>query len=140
MARLPFDGAFPITQRWGEHPEWYARFGLPGHNGIDFGVPAWTPLRAPVDGEVWEAQYDGAGFGWYVKLRTPAGEDWLLGHMAHKCWAVPGTWVAEGAYLGCSGNSGYSSGPHVHVGYRVDGFDHSGPWQGWSDPAPALGL
>lgn len=134
MARLPFDGEFPMTQAFGERPDVYARFGLPGHNGRDYGCPVWTPLVAPADAEVIEAAHDVSGYGYYVKLRTPDGEDWLLAHGDHPFGRPVGTWLAEGAYVFCSGTTGYSSGPHVHVGYRAVGTDHSGPWKGWSDP------
>lgn len=134
MTRLPFDGSYPLTQGWGENPEAYARYGLPGHNGLDFGIPLLTPLLAPADGELLESDYDAGGFGWYVKLRTPAGEDWLLAHGTHRSGLVVGSWVAEGAYLLCSGTSGNSTGPHVHVGYRPDGTDHGGAWHGWAPP------
>lgn len=134
MARLPFEESYHRTQGFGEHPEWYAQFGLPGHNGVDYAVPFWTPLLAPADGELIEVEYDAAGFGHYAKLRTPAGEDWLLAHGAHPCKIALGTWLPAGAYVFCSGNSGWSTGPHVHVGYRPIGTDHSGPWHGWSDP------
>ena len=33
---------YKVTQGFGENPGMYARFGLPGHNGIDFGVPEGT--------------------------------------------------------------------------------------------------
>lgn len=138
MAYLPFSGSYPLTQRFGEHPEWYAPYGLPGHNGVDYGCPALTPLLAPADGEVIETGSDPQGYGYYVKLRTPAGEDWLLAHGAHPCVLAQGTWVAAGAYLFCSGRSGFATGPHVHIGYRPVGTDHSGPWNGWTDPAPLL--
>lgn len=134
MARLPFDGSYPLTQGFGEHPEWYARFGLPGHNGRDYGCPVWTPLLAPADGELIETALDVQGYGYYVKIRTPAGEDWLLAHGDHPTHHPLGTWLTEGAYVFCSGVTGWTTGPHVHMGYRRDGTDHGGPWHGWNDP------
>ena len=45
--RLPFDGNQRLTQGFGERPEVYrARFGLPGHNGIDWGMPIGVPILA----------------------------------------------------------------------------------------------
>lgn len=134
MARLPFEGDYPLTQPFGVNADRYVRFGLAGHNGRDYGTPPLTPLLAPADAVIWERGYDAAGYGFYVKMRTPAGEDWLLAHLTHQCGRPEGEWVAEGAYVACSGTTGNSTGPHVHVGYRRDGTDHRGMYQGWSDP------
>src|SRR5512146_433385 len=103
MARLPFDGPYPLTQGFGEHPLWYERYNLPGHNGRDYGTPRLTPILAPADGEVTERGYDRYGYGHYVKLRTPAGEDWLLAHLLHECGYPEGTWLAAGAFVSCAG-------------------------------------
>lgn len=48
---LPVTG-YPVTQWYGEHPENYERFGLPGHEGIDFGTPVGTPVLCSADGVV----------------------------------------------------------------------------------------
>lgn len=134
MPRLPFDGVYDVSQRFGEpHPR-YSRWGLAGHNGVDYALPTNTPLFAPADGEIVEAQYDGSGYGYYVKLRTPAGEDWLLAHM--QLWELPrpGTWVAEGHPLGYSDNTGESTGPHLHLAYRPIWWVRGWPYNGYTVP------
>lgn len=138
MPRLPFDGNYTITQRFGENPNVYSRFGLAGHNGVDFGLPDGTPVLAPDDAEVWECEYDPTGYGYYLKLRTPAGEDWLLGHLHFWHLPMPGEWVAQGALVGYSNNTGFSTGPHLHLGYRPNGSDHRGRMAGWTDPLVPL--
>src|SRR5512139_3646371 len=75
-----------ITQRFGENPQWYARFaydGVPlkGHNGIDFGVPIGTTIQAVADGTTLENSYDPQGFGYYVKLMHAWGHS-LYGHLS----------------------------------------------------------
>ena len=132
--RLPFDGEYRVTQGWGERPNVYAAVGLPGHNGIDFGLPDQTPVLAPDDAEAIEVEFDEYGYGYYVKLRTAAGEDWLLAHL-HP-WHLPrtGEWLASGVMVGYSGSTGWSTGAHLHCGYRPVGVDHSGPWRGWAPP------
>lgn len=132
--RLPFDGSYPVTQGWGEHPGWYKPFGLPGHNGVDFGLPDGTAVLAPADGEAIEVAYDQPGYGWYVKLRTPVGEDWLVAHLHYWRLPRPGEWCPESSLIGYSNNTGFSTGAHLHCGYRPNGADHSGPWRGWAPP------
>jgi murein DD-endopeptidase MepM/ murein hydrolase activator NlpD len=132
------DGDARITQLFGEHPADYAMFGLLGHNGVDLAVPIGTPLKAPEDASLVEAAFDAAGYGWYVKLRTAAGADWLFGHMDGPSPLEIGQAVAAGEGLGESGNSGNSTGPHVHVGYRPDDAYRGGGYAGYVDPLPYL--
>ena len=73
MLTYAFEGNYDLTQGFGEHPEWYGRFGLPGHNGVDFALPQGTPVLAPEDGTCIEDAYDPQGYGNYVKLRTVDG-------------------------------------------------------------------
>lgn len=140
ILRLPFDGDWPVTQGFGEHPGWYARYGLAGHNGIDFGLPDGTPVLAPIDGEVWEAEYDPPGYGFYVKLRSARGEDVVLAHLHLWHIARPGEWLAAGALAGYSDNTGNSFGPHLHLGYRPDATVRTGPYNGFDDPLKYLGI
>lgn len=140
MPRLPFDGEQPLTQSFGVvHPR-YTALGLKGHNGLDFGLPDGTPVLAPADGEAVEVDFDPSGFGYYVKLRTPAGEDWLLAHLHMWSLPRPGTWCPEGSLVGHSDNTGLSTGPHLHVGYRPEWWRRGWPYNGYADPSSALGL
>ena len=60
----PFKKDYPQTQGFGEHPKWYARFNLKGHNGLDFGLPCETKLISPIDGQVTEvADEENDGYG-----------------------------------------------------------------------------
>lgn len=139
MTRLPFDVTAAITQDFGSpHPR-YTAWGLAGHNGIDFGLPNDTPLYAPTDFEVVEVMIDESGYGTYIKGRTPAGEDWLLAHMRIYHLPQPGEWVAEGALVGFSNNSGLSTGPHLHLGYRPQWWVRGWPYNGFDRP-PLDGL
>ena len=131
-------GEVSITQLFGENAAAYARFGLLGHNGVDVAMPVGTPLLAPADGIVVETALDAAGYGWYVKLRTAGGADWLLGHMASAPDLEIGQAVSAGDQLGISGNSGNSTGPHCHVGYRPDDAYRGGGYGGYVDPLPYL--
>lgn len=134
MPQLPFDAPPVITQKFGEpHPR-YSALGLAGHNGIDFALPTDTPLVAPDSGEVWEVGADSNGYGYYIKIRTPRGEDWLLAHCQLWGFPRPGTWVAAGAPVAFSNNSGMSTGPHLHLGYRSRWWVRGWPFNGYENP------
>jgi hypothetical protein len=104
-----------ISQVFGINPQMYAQFGLSGHNGIDFACPVGTPLVAPESGVV-ESGNDGkGGYGLYIRIFTPKGEH-VLGHLSQ---IIIGSGnIAKGQVFGLSGNTGFSTGAHLHWGYR----------------------
>jgi murein DD-endopeptidase MepM/ murein hydrolase activator NlpD len=73
-----------------------------------------------------------------VKLRTEAGEDYLLAHLLPYDLPRPGTWLAVGARVGWSGSSGNSTGPHLHAGYRPVHYVRGWPYNGYTDPRQGL--
>jgi murein DD-endopeptidase MepM/ murein hydrolase activator NlpD len=87
------------------------------HAGIDIVVPLGTPIKAAMDGVVADAGYNG-NYGNYVILNHGDGMQTLYGHLTS--YSVrPGQRLAQGSILGLSGNTGYSTGPHLHFGvYR----------------------
>lgn len=122
----PFKGTYIITQEHGVNPADYARFGLKGHNGVDYATPTGTPIIAPHSGVVIEAAFDQYGYGMYVKIENDK-EGSILAHL--KSFNVnPGDNVSEGQQIGISDNTGNSTGPHLHWGYfrkprnKSDGF------------------
>jgi murein DD-endopeptidase MepM/ murein hydrolase activator NlpD len=137
----PFEGRHPITQLWGENPDFYKQFkpgGVPlkGHNGIDFGLPTGTKLLATDAGQVIEIGTGSTGFGRYVKLQHWWGES-LYGHM--QGFSIEsGQWVKRGQLIGFSDNTGTSTGPHLHFGIRINPYSRSDGWGGFSDPLPFM--
>lgn len=124
-----------ISQRFGENPQAYARFGLAGHTGIDFAVPMGTPVGAVDSGVVLESGTL-PDYGEYIKIRHVWGES-LYAHLsARKVEA--GEPVNRGYVIGRSGNTGNSTGPHLHFAMRVYPYKRGYPWDGFSDPAPYL--
>lgn len=111
----PFDGSYPITQRFGE------RITDPkGHTGVDFALPKGTPLLAAADGVIQSTDWKEGGYGIYVTILHP---DQSLTLYAHLLTAAlpPGTPVARGQVFGLSGSSGFSTGPHLHFELRIKG-------------------
>lgn len=118
--QLPFNGAYPVTQEFGENPEIYSRFGKPGHNGVDFGCPTGTEIIAASDGEIINIGYDPSGYGNFIKIQHN-GFATLYAHLS-KINTVIGARVSAGEVIGLSDNTGYSTGPHLHFELRIAGF------------------
>ncbi|CAJ0997120.1 Murein DD-endopeptidase MepM [Sodalis praecaptivus] len=82
------------------------------HRGVDFAVPVGTPVLAVGDGEVMVSKRDGAA-GNYVAIRH--GRQYMTRFMHLKELLVkPGQKVKRGDRIALSGNTGRSTGPHLH--------------------------
>ncbi|MBN1812463.1 MAG: peptidoglycan DD-metalloendopeptidase family protein [Anaerolineae bacterium] len=104
-----------------------------GHNGIDWGMDTGTDVLAAAAGVVVEARYVAAdGFGCRVVLEHDNGYETTYAHLDG--WWNGSTWVCsgiavsvtdpvqKGTVLGDSGNTGISSGPHLHFTVEHNGF------------------
>ncbi|BBI91323.1 putative peptidase [Serratia symbiotica str. Tucson] len=82
------------------------------HKGVDFAMPIGTPVVAVGDGEVLIAKHSGSA-GYYVAIRH--GRQYTTRYMHLKKLLVkPGQKVKRGERIALSGNSGRSTGPHLH--------------------------
>jgi murein DD-endopeptidase MepM/ murein hydrolase activator NlpD len=90
------------------------------HKGMDFGAPIGTPVYAAGSGYVKKASagYNG-GFGTMVVIGH-SSYDTLYAHMS-RTTTTTGAYVAKGQVIGYSGNTGRSTGPHLHFEVRVGG-------------------
>lgn len=110
--RQPFAGDYPISQLFGEKitdPK--------GHTGIDYACPLGTPILASADGTVSYLQTSNVGYGNDVMLLHPDGNYTLYAHLssiAVKRWQK----VKQGDVIAYSGNTGNSTGPHLHFEAR----------------------
>ncbi len=137
----PFDGSFGVSQLWGENPDFYRQFNyddvaLQGHNGIDFLTPVGSLIFAVDGGEVSSTGFEPGGFGNFVLLRHPWGES-IYAHL-DSIGVQSGQIVGRGQYIGRSGNTGGSTGPHLHFAIRVNPYERTDGWGGYSDPLPYL--
>lgn len=149
----PVDG--PVTQRFGTNP---ASYQPDGHTGMDFGVPIGTPVRAPADGVV---LYEGwaTGLGWpnpyylAIDFDGPANGDQsggivliidhgefvtVMGHLSQTGISA-GDRVSRGEIVAQTGNTGFSSGPHLHFEVLPDGWNVLGRWYGRINPELVIG-
>ena len=137
----PFAGQFGISQLWGERPEFYARYSydgvaLLGHNGIDFLTPMGTVVTATDSGEVVMTGFEPDGFGNYVMLAHAWGQS-VYAHL-ETIGVGLGQRLDRGATVGASGNSGGSTGPHLHFAIRIHPFVRTDGWGGYADPLPYM--
>jgi murein DD-endopeptidase MepM/ murein hydrolase activator NlpD len=151
MLLSPIQGTLPrVTQKFGvdfkKNGKWvYKGMGMKGHNGIDFGVKVGTRVWASHDGEVTAVKYSKVGYGNHIKVRSPhLAKETIYAHLSNISVKVGDT-IAIGQLLGLTGNTGFSTGPHLHWGFRrlIPGKGHISTWSvrdykngyfGWVDP------
>jgi len=90
------------------------------HEGIDIAAEIGSPVVAPADGVVIKAGFE-AGYGNIVELSHGYGLKTVFGHNS-QINVKPGQHVKRGDVIAYSGNTGSSTGPHVHYEVRVNGL------------------
>ena len=114
--RQPFSGDYPITLDFGEVFEPYYTKEKP-HKGIDYGCPAETPILAAADGWVLNIGYEPNGYGNYVILLHNDNTGTVYAHL-HSVVTFLNAKVQKGDLIAYSGNTGNSTGPHLHFEAR----------------------
>ncbi|OCG72066.1 hypothetical protein A9G43_03200 [Gilliamella sp. Occ3-1] len=88
------------------------------HNGVDFAVSRGTPVLSVGNGEVVIAKYSGSA-GNYIAIRH--GRQYMTTYMhLDKILVKPGQQVEQGDKIGLSGNTGRSTGPHLHFELHIN--------------------
>lgn len=111
-------GTGRLTQSYGGKSSLYR--GKP-HNGMDIGTPVGTPIYATADGTVTAVYNNDQSstrkyqYGKYVLIRHANGLSSLYAHLSQQSVSTGAT-VKRGQVIGYSGNTGYSTGPHLHFG------------------------
>lgn len=98
----------PFGTRWGRR-----------HNGVDIGLPTGSAIKAADGGTVTFSGYDG-GYGYTVRISHGDGMVTVYAHNS-KLQVKKGDKVYKGQQIALSGNSGSSTGPHLHFEVRVNG-------------------
>lgn len=83
------------------------------HDGVDIAVPTGTLLYSAVKGTVTRSFYSDSG-GNMITVRTDSGWEITFMHMDSRA-VSEGDQIAKGQYVGTSGNTGNSTGPHLHI-------------------------
>jgi len=120
-----------ITQPFGARPRYYGKYGLPGHEGIDFMAPEGSELYAVAPGFVADVRLDGNAdpnrkpYGNQVRIQHDDGYLSVYAHLS-RAVVVRGQRIEAGQLIGLAGNSGNSFGAHLHLSLKKDGATASG--------------
>jgi murein DD-endopeptidase MepM/ murein hydrolase activator NlpD len=91
------------------------------HRAIDFAAPAGTPIKAPSDGQVVRAGWNGA-YGNYIRIDHGGGYQTAYGHLSRiAANAGEAARVRGGQVIGYVGSTGRSTGAHLHYELWVNG-------------------
>lgn len=99
-----------------------------GHTGVDFRASIGTPVKASLSGIVVGVENTDLiprcySYGKWVMIKHPNGLSTLYAHLSLQTVSV-GQQVSTGQIIGYSGNTGYTTGPHLHYGvYATQGVD-----------------
>lgn len=118
-----------ITQRFGERPEFYKPFGLPGHEGLDFGVSENSKVFAVADGVVSRIDLDGNNdrfnkpYGNQCRIthKTAEGEYTSIYAHLNNVSVSLGQKVQAGDLIALSGATGNTQGAHLHLTLKLAG-------------------
>lgn len=99
------------------HPLFFTRH---LHTGVDFATAIGTPVYATADGVVNAASFSTGGYGYLVKIDHSLGFMTYYAHL-NKIVVQKGMFVKRGQLIAYSGNTGQSTGPHLHYEIRFLG-------------------
>lgn len=108
----PLDGGYRISSRFGYRLDPFTQ--VPSsHTGIDLAIVQGTPIKAAMSGKIAVVGYTNV-YGNYVIIDHENGYQTLYAHMQKPAPVKKGQRVAQGTRIGAVGNTGYSTGPHLH--------------------------
>ena len=147
--QIPFAGGANLTQPFGANPQDYVQFGLNGHEGLDY-IPkdADKNVLAVESGIVREDIDDpvaGKAYGNNVTIYVATNRRlWTYAHLAQN-FVKKGDKVLRGQPIGIEGDTGNTTGPHLHLGLRItdangNAINLSNGFKGFVDPAPTVQL
>ncbi|HDP5859674.1 TPA: phage tail tape measure protein [Staphylococcus aureus] len=109
-----------INYHYGRTSAYTAATGRPFHEGVDFPF-VYQEVRTPMGGRLTRMPFMSGGYGNYVKI-TSGVIDMLFAHLKNFSKSPPsGTMVKPGDVVGLTGNTGFSTGPHLHFEMRRNG-------------------
>ncbi|MBD0851931.1 M23 family metallopeptidase [Maribacter arenosus] len=101
------------------------------HNGVDLATVQGTPIFSSAAGTVIQLGYEPKGYGYFVRIKHSFGFETLYGHLSEVVLKAP-TEIRSQQLIGYSGNTGFSTGPHLHYEVIKNGKA--------IDPIPSFGM
>lgn len=112
-----------VTDEFGTHESFREALGLGPHTGIDVANTIGSPVTPIMAGTVvYTDAIDDNACGIHIKLRHEHNITSLYCHLSEVVTIAPGTQIAPGDQIGAMGNSGVSTGSHVHLSTYVYGI------------------
>ena len=105
-----------VTSPYGYRPRFRRQ-----HKGVDLKASVGDTIYAAFDGRVRINKYEAKGYGKYIVIRHTNDLETVYGHLS-RFIAEPGTYVKAGDPIGLAGNTGRSTGPHLHFETRYMGY------------------
>lgn len=112
---------YPVSGRNFTQFFWY------GHPGLDIALGEGSAVRAADTGTVTFSGWNIYGYGNLIVVNHGNGFETLYAHL-NSMNVVPGQVVTQGQIIGTSGNTGNSSGPHIHFEIRANGVQDNPCW------------
>jgi murein DD-endopeptidase MepM/ murein hydrolase activator NlpD len=116
-----------ITQKYGANPDYYMKFGLPGHEGVDIRAVRNSKIFAVAQGTVRLVLTDprnrddgGHNYGIQVRITHAEGYETIYAHLS-AFNVLPGDSVRAGQQIGLADNTGNSFGDHLHLTLKRHG-------------------
>ncbi len=110
----------PVRGRLTSPYGWRPRFGRM-HRGVDLNLHVGDSVVSAFDGKVRLVKYEAGGYGHYIVVRHDNGLETVYGHLS-RTLVKPGQRVRAGQLIAKGGNTGRSTGPHLHFETRFMGL------------------
>ncbi len=122
--RYPFYGKTRITSGFNPHRRHPITGKIRSHKGVDFALKTGTNILAPADGIILTTSYQAGGAGRYIRLKHDSKYKTIYMHLS-KILVKQGQRVKRGDIIAKSGNSGRSTGPHLHYEFHINNIPHN---------------
>lgn len=114
-----FENDYPVTQKYGVNASYYKQFGFAGHEGVDYATPVGVNILCPFEKGIIIRDVDAPvdAYGGHLVVWDPIQKVAVWYCHLSKNNASIGQEFSRGQIMGQTGNTGNSSGPHLHANF-----------------------